>query len=1259
MAFVGNDIFGNGMTHHPSTLAHAGGGFGNSHGTGGFGSSASKSTFGQGMGGFGHSMSGGHASISQNQFFHRQNSLLTDMTHSKTDPKPVYVSQFNQSQAVHEGHMFSNMYDKPLEKPKPKPVLKKRPTLTRQSSVSIPDDFDRPPKLSLRTRSQSVSLYPTDDEHPPLKPMNMDVATPILRRSNTVSAKPEKGHKHKFLRPLSLGHKFRKRSDSRSSQSSTEPSRSEPPKSMKYREAIENRETPTKSRSSELPLSPKTAKEQEALILSLMNPHVSTDIETDYTDSPDRYDHHQYTGKQFLLQPVAAAGHQVLGKHNPSPEEVTESPTTIRRRFQQPKPTDHDDISLTSGRSTPKSVHVISTPSSFRSLTIETPARKAHSKRDINNQSPRGASEPKTFNDYKPDVVGKGKHPTRSDSDNSDIFYDCEISAENKKNSRRDNRPDRKRGKRKPQAEKVVSSRVSTGTCSDDESSDRNSPRVIKKSSSPFNHPYENLEYVLHQEGKSKNEIDDSTLHVRELIDTFNRKAKQNAVSDTPPSPTLTHVKPEVRDLVAALSFAQHLGESDHEEEIVPIHDTIATSPPQIIIPKFDTVPKGQEPCTADSSESGYTSNLQNSPREFELKAAHYVNSLPSNKELENRKSTSSDLLRNGSQTESDNESEISENHCRSGSDSDYHMSDDESVTKLEVAKLLESPSEIEQRINHQIMKQRKESEAKQFSENRSPTEIKQTSLQILHSPNSPFIEKIPVKYSNSNRQKCHDSMTEIKHSNTAEFKSTNMVPETKPSGHVKIDTVVVDTARPGSMRASSETRQHSHKKSSSFAADLLNLPLLGFRKRELSSVAQSSFTNCLDNVLHILNVIVFATSAGIVAVGMWLLLKDFNINNICEIFGNNMIQVIVYVSILGAALALLATMCLCCGIRRDKFGLGFYATALVFVVFAFACTAVLCTIFADQLRGVASKINFKDRLTTRYGNIKGSPVENKYFTDSWDKMQQRFECCGAYGNVNDTTSWAVYKKFSIWFREKIDNKAFEFVPESCCAANLNTKVCMGSDHHLLGPPVYGPPMERGFNTKNRNLNTDGCYSAISSYLQQFLAITALVTGGLAALYFIVIMLTWVFCFKRRQDGDYEYSSYEYEDDVFDDEDDEEGGEEANEESAIHNIHNETEVNHSVSIHRLPSQKSSDLKASLDSDETDMNVNKTWTDPNYPDAFMEELDRMSPVSEGEAIDRRDRYERSDTKLHLLFTETIEEEDSNFEDSDIEEEHNKF
>lgn len=1253
MAFVGNDIFGHGMTHSPSSLVQTTG-FG--HGSGGFGTSAQTSTFGQGMvGNSGFGQGGSRQPLNPNQpFFHRQNSLLTDMTHSKTDPKPVYVSEFNQSQVRHEDQLYSNMYAKPLEKPvlKPQTTQERRKTFQRQSSVSIPDDFDRPPKLGPRTRSMSLSLY---DDDRSLKPMNMDIAQPILRRSSTVSAKSDKTHqKHKFLRPLSLGHRFRKRSDSRSSQSSTEPPRSEPPRSSKYHEEIETHGHPTKSRSSAVPTSPKSEDEHAGLILSLMNPPSSPDTDTNIQYRTDKQQDHPNTQKNKIPT-----------------DEIIESPTSVRRRFQQAKPSDHDDLSLKSGRSTPKSVHVMTTPSLYRTLTIEKPLRtEPNSSRQSPVHSETPETDVQTFNNYKPEVKTGRKCPKYhgSDSENSEPYYDCENSEEFKKKVRKEH-GERKKGKRKPPEEKPRPSKLSTGTNSDDEFSNPDSPKTVLKDPDPF-HKYENSNYNdIHHDSQSDNPYNDATLCVRDIIDTFNRKTKDTA-TETPPSPT--YVKPEIRDIVASMTFAKHFGseiekQAEHDKGChSPVQfannpaDTIPERLPGIIIPKYENI-KGQEPQTAESSESGYTSNLQNSPRDFELKAAQYVNSLPYNSaHTENRKSTGNDLLRNGSQTDSDNESELSEAPCKSGSDTDYHMSDpetvDESVSHLEVMKILESPSDVAQRFNNSQIKER--SNPKQASREKCPITVTKTVAPVVHSANSAFTEKRSSMRAKS-REKSEDSETGIKHLHISEPKTTKMAHETQAENNLNLqtDTVVVHTTKPGSNKATAETRLMSKKSTPSFAATLLDSPLLGFRKQELSSVAQTQCTSCLDSFLHVLNVFLFVSSAGVVAVGMWLLLKEFNVNHIAEIFGNSMIQIIMYTAVGGAALALLTAMCLCCGVRRDKFGLGFYASSLVVVVLALATAAILCIIFADKLKGIEFKLQFKDRLIDRYGNTRYSPMENRFFTESWDMMQQEFKCCGADGNVNDTTSWAVYKKFSTWFKLHPD-KATHFVPESCCAPNADTSVCMGSDHHLFGPPVYGPPMEGGFNTRNPNLNTDGCYKMVSSYLMQLITFTALVTGGLAALYFLVVMLTWVFCFKRREDGDYDYSSYEYEDDVFDEEEEEE--EEETEESAT-NVTNmkdteaddddEEDTVHQATVHRLPSEQFSDDKTTVDTQ--GIHSSKSRTSPYYSDRINNDMETILPVPEEEALDRRDRYERSDSRLDHMFAETIEEEDSNFEDSDVE------
>ena len=1339
MAFIGNDMFGHGMTHHPSSLMQTGGG---QFGSGGFGSSTQKATFGSGMSGasgfgqgFGGS-SGSHPGTNPNQpLFHRQNSLLTDMTHSKTDPKPVYVSEFNQSAVRHEDQMYSNMYAKPLEKPKAKPVTvqERRKTLQRQKAVSD-DDFSRPPKLSARTRSQSVSMYPSDEPDGLHQPMNMDLAKPLLRRSNTVSDKPNKS-KHRFLRPLSIGQKFRKRTDSRSSTSSTEPPRSEPPRSLKYDSDIELNVRSGRARSSsdapQRTNPDKSDDEQARLILGLMNPPSSPEPEMD--------------NKHTFENPSRAVhlNNRDAPKRDIPNNEIIESPSTVRQRFQD-RPLDQDNISLTSGqsvasgRSTPKSVHVITTPSLVRTLTIETPARKQtnfprrspnRSPRRSPNRTPRRSPNgspmrspnrspaPVSLNNYKPEVVNTRNHQNyRNDSENSDVYNECENAEEKRKPKTKEN-TDKRKGKSKPQADKPRACLLSTGYNSDDEASNPNSPRTDFKGKDPF-HNYANLEYGLHQDDPFENQYDDSTLCVRKLIDTFNRKAKANADEEAPPSPSLKHVKPEVRDIVAAMSFAQHFGH-DHEDEADnnahPSHINHSPNgvyherPPEIVIPKFESIVKGQEPNTAESSESGYTSNLQNSPRDFELKAAQYVNSLPNHSELGCEQSAGTELVRNGSQTDSDNESEISEIPCKSGSDTDYHMSEPETLDES-VMKILESPSEVVQRIQTQLPVKEKTA-IKVIPVENVPVKAKKASIQtapvpinpkIVHSPNSAFVEK-RSSMKNKNRQRSDESETELLHLSASESKTTKLALDTLPNNppNQRTETILVNTSKPGSPKVTAETRLMP-KKSTSFAATIMDLPLLGFRKRRLSSVEQTKCTNYLDSFLHCLNVLLFFSSGAVVGVGIWLILKEFNVNHVAEIFGNNIIQVIMYTAVGGAALALLAAMCLCCGVRRDKFGLGFYASVLVVVVLALGTAAVLCTVFIEKLKGVEFKIQFKDRLVTKYGNSEIDPMDNKLFTESWDRMQQEFECCGAHGNVNDTTSWAVYKKFSAWYKIQ-PNKVYHFVPESCCAPDADVDVCMGSDHKLYGPPVYGPPMDRGFSAKNPNLNTDGCYKMVSAYLHQLLTITALVTGGLAGLYFVVVMLTWVFCFNRRTDADYDYSSYDYyEDDVFNGEEEEEEEEEEaveTENSATNFVHrdmnstvdtmpdkrihetfvkSENSFNDKLNMHEYPNEHFSDVNSATNYTAVEImphTPKSAGTIPYYSETpenhinlierispkmtdriSPNEIERFSPASEEEAIVRRDRYERSDSRLNQMFTETIEEEDSNFEDSDTEASH---
>ena len=138
----------------------------------------------------------------------------------------------------------------------------------------------------------------------------------------------------------------------------------------------------------------------------------------------------------------------------------------------------------------------------------------------------------------------------------------------------------------------------------------------------------------------------------------------------------------------------------------------------------------------------------------------------------------------------------------------------------------------------------------------------------------------------------------------------------------------------------------------------------------QYSSIQESNLTQCIDGILHLLNSLLVLCSCWVIGTGIWLLLKDFNVNQVAIILGDNLLQVIVYVSITGAGVAILAALCLCCGIKKDKYGLSFFAIVLIIVIIAFSSAAILSAIFADKFHSIEFRVNFKERLISKYGNL-------------------------------------------------------------------------------------------------------------------------------------------------------------------------------------------------------------------------------------------------------------------------------------------------
>ncbi|KAL3889849.1 hypothetical protein ACJMK2_002176 [Sinanodonta woodiana] len=271
----------------------------------------------------------------------------------------------------------------------------------------------------------------------------------------------------------------------------------------------------------------------------------------------------------------------------------------------------------------------------------------------------------------------------------------------------------------------------------------------------------------------------------------------------------------------------------------------------------------------------------------------------------------------------------------------------------------------------------------------------------------------------------------------------------------------------------------------------------------------------CLDCALQILNIFIFLVSAGAVAAGIWSLTIGVNVTRIAILFGNELPKIIAYGLIGGGGLTLLLSFCMCCGIRRDRSGLGCYLFSIFVVTIIIATACVMSIVFRDKLSTNTAKEQFHYSIAQTYGFMTNTSEVNQYFTESVDILQQAYQCCGAYGSLNDNTSWALYRKQSLWHRlMPPEQKRHNYVPKSCCDNHMDIAICQGGDPDLLGPPLYGPPLHPPYNAKNVNLYVEGCFEPITNQLFQIISIGIIVLGTVCGVLFLGMILTIVLCVK-------------------------------------------------------------------------------------------------------------------------------------------------
>ncbi|XP_052271228.1 uncharacterized protein LOC127871968 [Dreissena polymorpha] len=1297
MAYFGNSMFGHNL-EFAAYASETSGGFGNSNGK--------RSGFSAGGPSFGNSsfypndING--ALLAQNNphlagnyglqgsFLMRQNSLLAEMTKSKDERKknPWGSSSFSYPLGSIDNSVLQGLnFEKPEEKKRPK--LQKQMSMVPQTGDDD-EEIEEKPFMDKKTRAPSFASDPVNmrsktisTQSMPIQgaenaritrsmsinegrrqPANMDLAMPMLKRQQSLDA--EKFRRKSLKRKPSFSFHFgshRRSSKSVSDTNSVSGVQSDTPSAQSPQRSRSNtHESRTSTNTDSSTLQPSVSskgsknklddeKAHEQLILSLMNPAPKDEVFDSMSSPEDNSTNYSHMPSQKHEQ-SSAPREQPEQKKSPKQSKdinptspVRQNPNNIYippQKYEQPSQLSQRQEQKTSQKpnkdinsSSPIRQYLPPIDNQTKRQSPSPAHATALTEMPQIPEGPRDVAPPLNKKNLNPD-------PNVSDCSNDTTYYDCASQQNSPRNGRIEvSAP----VESLPRPKKKTGNDTSISTDGEDTTSTCDTPpRKMYQNSRPMyqpvvdypnespHKPYENLEVYTNQ--KIPNEKVNSKEVARQ------KPRRPNIPRDSFQGPDTQTPESEIHHPILSRNIQNGNEPKDQHE-------------------------------SGESSESGYaTSHHPLSQQEdYHMKVSQYVRSLPSNPDINEKHSGSDTGVKNGSLSDSDSDEQhsvvtkpkkiqIKGVDCVSGSESEDNgnkSDSDVSVSQLEVMKILESPIHVRERVADNLNKMKNDPNFTGILP--SPQEL------YRKGDNSSYPQIMEIKADPKfDQNDLPDGIKQQPKENLTQASEVNLNRSNGP-----------DSSRSDkSSKAQNTDRQFSIKEK---IFERLNSNY----GRPYESSFETKTTSCINVLLNILNMILFLASMAIIGICLWLILKDFNVDDVTSMLGDNLMQVIVYITLSAAGVAVLAACCLCCGVRDSRNGLAFYAFALVLATIAFGTSCILTTIFADKLSGIEYRFNFKDKLLTIYGLT--TDIETKILTDAWDAMQTEFQCCGAEGHENDTDSWALYSK-TAWLQNNPD-RGLIFVPESCCRKNSNTKICQGSDNKHLGPPRW--PYSKAFPHSNPALNTDGCYPFLSSYLQTLSKLAALTTGCLAGLYFLAIMLTWIFCFKKRRDFQIYYCYSQEDEEMY-------CNSENNEESlrlviseSEHYFHHDKLDSDETKLMGLPTRapEKSSLKSSNDyskpvhqehadqrksvktayfedeqESESEMyedhgSEKHSPRDQRESDNFIDrDTERFEPLSEtpSDVIDRRNMWLSGSNGGHLLSL-AITEEDSDYQDTD--------
>ncbi|KAL8595265.1 hypothetical protein ACOMHN_043417 [Nucella lapillus] len=279
----------------------------------------------------------------------------------------------------------------------------------------------------------------------------------------------------------------------------------------------------------------------------------------------------------------------------------------------------------------------------------------------------------------------------------------------------------------------------------------------------------------------------------------------------------------------------------------------------------------------------------------------------------------------------------------------------------------------------------------------------------------------------------------------------------------------------------------------------------------------KSGLTGCgcfLKYSMFLFNAIILIAGCGLLGFGVYSRTNESWVSRYSAILGSYLLSTLSLILISVGGIVILLAFLGCCGaIKEVRCMLVMFFTLLLLMLMGLMIGSILAYVYKDQI-GERVLTELYSSLNTSYG-----AVEHAAVTGAWDNMQHLFSCCGVYGDINSTTSWAFYRN-TLWYLNQTADDYREFVPSSCCrnAMGENRTRCTGSSpvyHHLIPatlPPVYS-------NMDNDIMFTEGCYSAFISFVSGNIKILGGVGVGVALM--MMLAMAFSICLCRRIKDDY------------------------------------------------------------------------------------------------------------------------------------------